>query len=63
MLVLILFLRGIFLLYNKKGPLSGGGRYKFLQVDWLLPIHGPKATALRGPLCEVEARGLVLSSS
>ena len=32
-------------------PASG-----FLQVDWLSPIHVPKATALKGALCEVEAR-------
>ena len=44
-------------------PLAGRGRYKFLKVDWLSPIHGPKATALKGPLCEMEARGLVLSNS
>ena len=39
-------------------PLVGGGRYKFqfLQVDWLSPLHGSKATALKGLLCEVEAR-------
>ena len=22
-------------------PLAGGGRYKFLFMDWLSPIHGP----------------------
>ena len=42
-------------------PLAGGGRYKFLQVGWLSPIHGPWATASKGPLREVEARALVLS--
>ena len=35
-------------------PLAGGGRYKFLQVDWLSQIHGPYATALKGPLCMIE---------
>ena len=40
-------------------PLAGSGRCKFLQVDWLSPIHGPYATALKGLLRKVEARGLV----
>ena len=39
------------------------GKNMLLQVDWLAPIYGPKATALKGPLCEVEARGLVSSIS
>ena len=30
-------------------PLAGEGRYEFLQVDWLSPIHGPEATGLKGP--------------
>ena len=37
-------------------PLAGGGRNKYTQVVWLSPIHGAKATALKGPLCEVDAR-------
>ena len=45
------------------GPLTGRGRYKYLHVDWLLPIHGSWATALKGPLREVEAMDLVLSIS
>ena len=44
-------------------PLARGGHYKFLQVDWVSPIHGSYATALKGPLSEVEARDLVLSIS
>ena len=44
-------------------PPAGGGRYKYLQVDWPSPIHGSWATALKCPLREVEARDLVLSIS
>ena len=39
------------------------GRYKFLQVDCVSPNHGQQATALKGPLREVEARDLVLGIS
>ena len=35
-------------LFAMEGPMAGGGPYKFPQVDWLLPVHGP--------LHEVEAR-------
>ena len=36
--------------------LTRGGGYKTHQVAWFSPIHGPKATAFKGPLCEVEVR-------
>ena len=44
-------------------PLTGGGRYKCLQVDWLSLIDGSWDNALKGPLREVEPRDLVLSIS